>query len=100
MHNGERDVDRIVYIVFKSLERVFHNIGAVPVAHQHDPLASFQKRGDILVRLDVPNCLPDVHLVVFGDINRDDVIFFRVHRLDRLDCRDNGNLVLYAFSAE
>ena len=100
MHDGERDVDEVVHIVFKRLEWVFHDIRAVSVAHQYDPLAFFQERGDILVRFDVADCLPDVHLVVFGDINRDDIVFFRVHRLDCLDCRDNGNLVLYALSAE
>ena len=100
MDDGKRHIygNGIVFSEF------FHGIGhhgyLAVFIDKYDSLGFFQQFGDIFVRLNVPCLLPCVHVAVFGDVYRDDLIFFLIHAHYGLDSRDNGNLMLHALSAK
>ena len=96
----ERDVDIINNILCKSLVRISDYQRAVAVVDEIHARALRDKRIDIFISLDLADMFADIHLVVLCDIDRDNIVFVFIHRVNRLNGGNDGNLMLNASAAE
>lgn len=76
------------------------NVSFIPIRNHIYFYAFFQQFRNILIFIDFIKIFTVIKLVFLCDVNRIKLIFILIHILHCLQCGDNGNLVLNAFSAK